>query len=237
MSVTTRDFLIFDITPADIASAALTATAKNANVNYNGFIQRQPMKMLDDFFRGDLAKSVFKRFLRDNDVTNVIDYDDVRTDGFAEPRLRNWHICVNDDKKIEINSSVIPSRWDLNRIAQDGDVKITKEGSSPFDLTYDIAVQMYFNPIGEYDISKSSRIRALNKTNAQILLPDILDVDDRYMEVVGVAWVSQTDVEEFRLENVRNHCPLTWSFPNSDREYWDCKIRKCNPFATIISNL
>lgn len=237
MSVTTSDFLRFNIIPADIASAALTATKKNANVHYTGFMHRSPMKMLDDFFRGDLAKSVFKRFLTSSGITNVVDYDDVRTDGFTNPRLREWHIYVNDDKKIEINSSVIPPKWGLSGIVQSGDIKITKQGPSPFDLTYDIAVQMYFEPIKGYDILKESLIGSLNENNAQTLLPDILDAYDRYRVVIGVAWASQNDVENFRLENVRNHRQPTWSFNDSDREYWACKIKDCNPFTTIITYL
>lgn len=248
MPVTLTDIQQIPISYSNLRWAAFTAIRK-LPYTASGMLPRKRMKILDNIFQGDLAKSALINNLISAGVNITQEYDRVRTDNYRYANRLGYHFIANNSK-IDVNSSRIPAGYTRHRIINSLDIKVTAQGSAkrpitlPLDLPFDIAVQMYFHTDRIIDDGISDTELNLFSTVTSVedpLIDSILNrlyVQDRYMDnLYGYGWASNGDIEQFRINNSATGMPTTWSIQGYDREYWKCPIGLSNPFNTLHINV
>lgn len=247
MTINDRDIVTIPISRSVIDRAAYTA-GKKFSTTATGFINREAIVILEDIFRGDLAKLALIEYLESNGVNNIEDYDRVRTDNFLEPNNREWHFRTTRNQnlvRVEVNSSQKPRNYTIDRIINELDIKINAGNENveilPLNHTYDIAVQLYY-----YDIPLRSRyynqqqiFNNLNVSDDQIgsRVVKMLNLYTRFDNIYAYAWRSMQEVDLIRRENIALGNNAKWSFYNSNRLFWKCPIRESNTIAELINEL
>jgi hypothetical protein len=240
MAVTVNDIIQIPITNTAIQWAMFTSM-KKFPYTVQGMRNRPPLVKLDDLFRGDLAKNAMIEYLHNNGVNIVEEYDRSRTDNYKNPNSRQWHFRTQKHR-FEVNSSLIPTNRSANYVVNNFDIKVTVERKngiviSPTNLSYDVALQLYYHNVppvrGFIDTTSQNRIR-----NEEVeVIEELLNIRNRYRELYFYAWITTTEIEQFRLSNVALGNPPTYVIPTTNREYWDCKIRNCYTPRTLVPYL
>lgn len=254
MTVTVRDIKSIPVDNSSIYWAAYTA-AKKFPHTHRGTRERTDLEIIDNLFRGDLAKSCVIDYLMQNGVSISQEYDRVRTDNFRYAKRVGWDFITANNVKVEMNSSLMPYGYNTPTAIINGlgnreplDIKVTardntnQEYKLPTNLDFDIAVQVYFSyvskAIGNLSQAQRERIDNINRPDDHEglnLILDLLDVYRRYRNSLhGYAWVSTAQMENIRQQNEASGKPLIYSKPYNRREYWYCKINECNPFDTLV---
>nr|WP_086312672.1 hypothetical protein [Enterococcus sp. 7F3_DIV0205]OTN84681.1 hypothetical protein A5821_000610 [Enterococcus sp. 7F3_DIV0205] len=146
---------INDIKKMNISSDALRWAAETSLMKlpytYNGFVSRSKNEIIDNLFRGDLAKSAVIEYLASIGKNISDEYDSVRNDNFRFPMsdIGRRHHFMMDNYKVELNSSKLPPQISYindNRLLEK-DIKITHNNNDqiePIFLGYDIVMQLYY---------------------------------------------------------------------------------------------
>ncbi|MCI0130032.1 hypothetical protein [Vagococcus sp. CY53-2] len=237
MTVLSNDIVNIPVSNNVINRAAETSLKKLPYL-YRGFINSRTLKKrLENSFQGDVAKLALMENLESNGRNVSDDFDVVRTDNFMQPMNRAYHFIM-DEIRIESNSSKLPPRItainDTNLLNMD--IKIShSEGRNTFPLfvDYDMAVQMYFEIEHTEEIfvfeDIDNAINYLTDTNENInrrieFLLSCLNVD---LLLYFFAFIDENNLRDLP------YFSGTWTFPNSERNYYKCKIKDCEPYSNL----
>jgi hypothetical protein len=250
MTVTATDIINIPVSNTALQWAAYTSLKKFPYTT-QGIMHRPPLVILDNLFRGDLAKSALIEFLQSRGVTITQEYDRIRTDNFMNARPHEYDFIANQSK-IEVNSSAIPAR-DTRLTALNNDIKVTAGNAGriynyPNNFDFDITVQLYF------DINSANGINGTQYTKEQLIaisnelespqdsvlntIVSNLNAHNRYTNnLFGYGWATANEIEQFRINNRTMGQPLTWSYPGNSRTYWKCEIKDTNPFSILHTSV
>lgn len=209
-----KDFIQFKIGLSDIQET-INKVFDNLNISQlDNLRYRSKMVQIDCLFRGYLGELCLKKWFAENgieiSVSNMI--DDYSMDIDMEYK----------DKSIEIKTSNVPDKYEnISGVIQYADIKLIRRGSASIeDLKGDIHVQIY------YDFFTKVRDQHLNKLDQTITNADDMRIRlclDEYIDnSYFVAWIDKPS-----LVGKINSLPVnerTWTFVNSQREFWVCKI-------------
>nr|WP_304219963.1 hypothetical protein [Fredinandcohnia onubensis] len=247
MPVTVANLINIPVSNAAIRWAAYTSLKKFPHTS-QGIRPRPPLVILDNLFQGDLAKSALIEYFLVNSVAITQEFDRVRTDNFVNYNTQGFHFIANNSR-IEVNSSNIPSGDTVSSAIQ-RDIKVTASNGGPITyplaLPFDITVQLYFDTqpnriTNQYNyqqlVALANEVQS-PEDEALDAVVNALNANVRYSHnLIGYGWATTTDIDQIRLNNVRNGRPTTWSYPNNSRTYWRCKIQDTNPFVTLPTSV
>lgn len=234
---------ISDIKKMNISSAALRRAAETSLMKlpytHNGFVKRSKNEIIDNLFRGDLAKLAIIEYLISIGKNISDEYDSVRIDHFQYPmsNVGRKHHFKMDNFKVELNSSKLPPKISYindNRLLEK-DIKIThnnKNQVEPIFLGYDIVMQLY------YDLGNRDFVFSLSTNDISFIENTSIDLSLRVDRLLNSVSINSLElyffafVTEDKLRELSYFGDL-WSFANADRKFYSCKMKDCIPYFEL----
>ncbi|EOH98783.1 hypothetical protein UAY_02051 [Enterococcus moraviensis ATCC BAA-383] len=234
---------ISDIKKMNISSNALRWAAETSLMKlpytYNGFVSRSKNEIIDNLFRGDLAKSAVIEYLVSIGKNISDEYDSVRTDNFRYPmsNVGRKHHFMMDTFKVELNSSKLPPQISYindNRLLEK-DIKITHNTNDhiePIFLGYDIVMQLYYN------LDNQNYIFNLNPFDISFIENPDNNLSLRVDRLLKNISVDSLDLYFFAFVTEQQLRGLSyfgnlWGFNNANRQFYCCKIKDCSPCSML----
>lgn len=222
------DILALPVTD-EVVEKTMINTAKKFSYTYQTLMySRTPIELLDNIYMGDVAKNALVAYLRAHSTLPIIDYDEIRTDGF-QTHDPGWDFMIGESGiKVEVKSSIPPNRESGASLINLRDIKITashdkgKTWMPPEEIESDVHVQVYFyaTPYREgydsfdklaSDLEKDYRIigRLINAS--------------KYNHPLFLGWTTKKRI--IRHLNTLPQEQRTWTFAWTSRIYWKSPIK------------
>ncbi len=232
-----------DVFQLPVSQAVIDKTMRNVVKKYNYtykalMYQRTPVELLDNLYMGDLAKNALFDYLHAHCTTNILDYDDIRTDNFqsADP---GWDMLVGNSKiKLEVKSSIPPNGELYSDIISKRDVKITASHDKgqhfimPAQIESELHVQIYFYAKtykkGYDDFQALSDV----VTNDYHQVGNIINAS-KYNNPLFFGYTTKSI-----LINYLNTLPVnnrTWTFSWTNRLYWRSPIKDAGNLPALVA--
>jgi hypothetical protein len=229
-----------DIVTLPVNRMVLNKTANNTIRKYSHthrtlMYGRTPVELLDNIFMGDIAKNSLLEYLRANCICPIVDYDEIRTDGFIDPDP-GWDFKVgNSSIKVEVKSSTPPNNETKQDIINKRDIKITASHDNGANmimantLESDIHVQVYFyaRPYknGYENFQQLQNVLTSDPNSIHRIINSA-----KYNEPLFFGWNTKTNI--IRYANTLK--PPTWSFSWTTRVYWRCPISEAMTLNQLV---
>lgn len=189
-----------------------------------------------DFYFGDLAKNIVKKFIISKDnLLRIVEYDQVREDNFEKPDLYDLMI---GNLEIEVKSSLEKYTNNLDDIYINRRIIIglyTTNINVP-----DYRIQVFFVPNeydGFWDFMQKDKCKCndLNKHKEFILekLPELINNLNIYI----AGWINREN-ESIKMQDSDNTLKISNDeFDSTQREYINFFIRETNPLDDLVNNI
>lgn len=233
--MTANDVFTLPVDDFIIDKTAVNTIKKYNFTNKSLMYNRTPVELLDNLYMGDIAKNALFAYLKSRCSTDIIDYDEIRTDEFENPDP-GWDFLVgNGGIKVEVKSSIPPNGEDLQSIIDNRDIKITASHDKgrtmiiPENLESGIHVQIYFyaKPYKNGYATFEGLSDVLNNDNSKI--HSIIN-SSKYNSPLFFGYNTKKNVINFS----QTLKPRTWTFSWTERLYWRCPIKHSYTLPQLI---
>lgn len=234
--MTVNDVLCLPCNDSILHKTAMNVVKKYNHTHRSLMYGRTPVELLDNLFMGDLAKNALLDYLRTNCKTPIIDYDEVRQDGFTQ-HDPGWDFKVGHQSlKLEVKSSIPPNGESIEELVNKRDIKITAshdKGATwipPTSLESELHAQVYFyaKPYKEGFVSFDALQLAL-ETNPEYL-HEIIN-SKKYSKPLFLGWNAKQRIIQYHDSLL----PNTWTFGKTSRIYWRCPIKESGTLPQLVA--
>lgn len=233
--MTQNDIITLPASQAVLNKTALNTIRKYSHTHRTLMYGRTPVELLDNIFMGDMAKNALLEYLRTLCTSEIIDFDEIRTDNFLEPDP-GWDFKVGNSLiNVEVKSSTPPNNENFQSIINNRDIKITASHDngatmiSPNNLESEIHVQVYFYARPYKNGYNSFEELQNNLTVDPNSIHRIIN-SAKYNQPLFFGWNTKENI--IRYSNTLR--PPTWSFSWTTRVYWRCPIREAMTLQQLI---
>jgi len=228
--VTIQDVIKLDVDESLIKEAIKQSLSNNFLDNLRN---RHLNVQLDCKIRGYIGEKSLLKFFNGHkiyfDKTNYISDDMGNID---------IDLLYKGKYSLEIKTSLVPDRYvnlydspiqRIKKCIENFDIKLIKRNNNIKKLKGDIHIQIYYSHL------RQKKDNFLSRINIDIQNSDVDTIynrfkADRYINsTYFVAWINK--------ETLFQNNPSTWSFPNSQRKFWTCKITNSLKPMDIIAYL
>lgn len=246
--MTVSDIREFGV-PNEVINKTINTTIRKylytiKNLTYD----RTPVELLDNLFMGDFAKNSLFYYLKVIENKNVIDYDEIRTDDFqnADP---GWDIMSLDNNlKIEVKSSIVPSVdkgnnecHTIQNLINRRDIKITASHNKgqtyidPENLESDIHVQIYFLNAKTYKKGPNDlNLLAQEITTNPQKVDQYININ-KYLNAKYFGFSLKQEIVDLKNYNINHNINPTWTFSWTNRIYWNSPISNAHTFEQLLN--
>jgi len=230
--ITKHNAICISVTEAEIKSVIAKAKAHFAIAQRDNLRNRHINIQFDCIVRGYIGEYAMARWLDENDV--FVSNQNFKPDGDSIDID-----FVYKGKNLELKTSLIPDTdKTIENVIANRDIKLIKRKNTIEQLEGDIHLQIIFTQC------RVAKDEWLQKQQVNIELDTINDLYKklgawRYKnDIFFVGWIDKVS-----LINKINTLPAhkqTWSFKNSMRHFWNCKISESNKpidLPTYLINL
>ncbi len=228
--LTVRDIIRIPLTEDEIKAVMVKVSDKLVIAQLDNLRHRHVNVQFDSLLRGYLGEYCITKWLRSHNIhfekTNMLPEDEVIDIDF-----------LYKGKNIELKTSLVPDHdATLENVIKKRDIKLIRRGNSEIEeLRGDIHLQIY------YDHKRESKDRWLKAQQIDINSRNFDYLYDAFLaraykeKTYFVAWIDKPSL----VENVHRlpYGRRFWSFPESQRSFWNCKIKEARKPTELISYL
>lgn len=224
------DAILMELTEAEIKSIIAVVLQKISISKRDNLRHRHPNIQFDCLLRGYIGEYAMSKWLNSFDV--ILDKTNYLEDG--------EQIDVDflyKGKNLELKTSLVPDvDGTLEQAISKRDIKLIIRGSAKVEeLKGDAHLQIIFNQ------RRLAKDRWLSEQEINLQSKDVNYLYEalgarKYINTVYfVAWIDKVTL----IKSINNlpKVDQTWSFSQSDRSFWICKIKNSNSPAELIAYL
>jgi hypothetical protein len=214
--VTKQDAIQIRVTEAEIKSVMQKAMAQFAIAKRDNLRNRHINIQYDCILRGYIGEYAMARWLDENDVY-------ISTQNFKEDGDTMDIDFLYKGKNIELKTSLVPDvDATIANVIAKRDIKLIKRKATIEELEADIHLQIIFDQRRKAkDEWLQSQTIDIENTTIDILYKSILA--KCYINTIYfVGWIDKQTLSD--NINALSVDKRTWSFKNSQRDFWNCKI-------------
>lgn len=227
--VTEQDIIKLPLTKEDILQALQKALDNKQIAQLDNLRDRHPNVQFDSIVRGYIGEIAFKNWLHNQGIeittTNLTpDEDNIDID------------FEYKGKNIELKTSLIPDRdQDMGMVVQYRDIKLIKREEHVEDLRGDLHVQIY------YDQKRRAKdlwlgLQKVDYSNTDLAyLYKELRFDSYLRGTYFVGWMDKASI--IHRYHMAPEDKRTWTFENSLRTFYKCRIKYARRPIDIIDFL
>jgi hypothetical protein len=220
-----KDAIQLKVTEQEVKSVMQKALAHFTIAHRNNLRQRHINIQFDCILRGYIGEYAMAKWLDANDI--FITQQNFKNDADAidiDFLYKNYNI--------ELKTSLVPDAdVAVENVIARRDIKLIKRKPTIAELAGDIHLQIVFN--------QRRKAKDTWLANQQINFDDI-DLDTLYHSLLARCYTNSIYFVGFiDKPTLTTHLQLlepnaqTWTFPNSQRTFWHCPIKKCRKPNTL----
>lgn len=230
INITKDDAIRFDLSEDEVKNVIKKAIQKIDIAKMDNLRHRHKNIQLDCLLRGYIGEYCIKKWLENFDIY-------IETTNYLED---NENIDIDfyyKNKNIELKTSLIPDAdVTIDKSIKNRDIKLIRRGNSTIEeLRGDLHLQIYYS---------QKRKAKDNWLKAQQIDIESKDIDYLYDLLNARAYKNTTFfvgwIDKETLVNRINTLPTNkrhWTFPGSQRLFWNCKIQNSKRPIELVDYL